>query len=53
MVEGNGAQIKLPNELTRGDTVTIAVDLKPGTYTVWCPVEGHKGKGMTATFTVK
>jgi hypothetical protein len=53
VIEGNGTQVKLPNELTRGDRSTMTVDLKPGTYTAWCPVDGHKGKGMSTTFTVR
>jgi plastocyanin len=53
VIEGNGTQVKLANELTRGDRSTLTVELKPGTYTAWCPVDGHKGKGMTTTFTVR
>lgn len=52
VIEGNGKQVKLPSDLSRGDRSTLTVDLRPGTYTAWCPVDGHKGKGMTATFTV-
>jgi uncharacterized cupredoxin-like copper-binding protein len=52
VIEGNGTQVKLPNDLARGDRSTLTVELKPGTYTAWCPVDGHKGKGMTTTFTV-
>jgi hypothetical protein len=52
VVERDGVQVKLPNELTRGDSSSVALDLKPGTYTVWCPVDGHRGKGMQTTFTV-
>jgi uncharacterized cupredoxin-like copper-binding protein len=39
-------------ELSRGDSASLEVDLKPGTYTVYCPVDGHRGKGMTSTITV-
>jgi uncharacterized cupredoxin-like copper-binding protein len=53
VIEGNGTQVKLPNDLARGDRSTLTIDLKPGTYTAWCPVDGHKGKGMTTTFTVR
>jgi len=52
VIEGNGTRFQLPSELTRGDTAELDADLKPGTYTAWCPVDGHKGKGMTTTFTV-
>jgi hypothetical protein len=50
-IEGNGVHLAT-QKLSRGDTTQLAVDLKPGTYTVYCPVEGHKEKGMTATLTV-
>lgn len=51
-IEGNGIESKT-NELTRGDTTALEVDLKPGTYTIYCPVDGHRGKGMEKTITVK
>ncbi len=53
VIEGNGVSAKLPDNITRGDTTTLDVDLKPGTYTVWCPVDGHRAKGMQTTLTVK
>jgi plastocyanin len=53
VVEGNGTQVQVPNRLSRGDTTALMVDLKPGTYTIWCPVDGHRGKGMSATFAVQ
>lgn len=51
-IEGNGIETKT-NELTRGDTASLEVDLKPGTYTIYCPVDGHRGKGMEKTIVVK
>jgi uncharacterized cupredoxin-like copper-binding protein len=51
-IEGNGVHSKT-NELTRGNTASLEVDLKPGTYTIYCPVDGHRGKGMEKTVTVK
>lgn len=53
IIEGNGTPAALPSQLTRGDSATLEVDLKPGTYTVYCPVDGHRGKGMTRTVTVQ
>lgn len=53
VVEGNGTRTALPSQLTRGDSATLEVDLKPGTYTFYCPVDGHRGKGMTRTVTVQ
>jgi hypothetical protein len=53
VIEGNGVSAKLPQDLMRGDSTNIEIDLRPGTYTVWCPVDGHRGKGMQSTITVK
>ena len=51
-VEGNGVHIESP-VLKRGDRTSLELNLKPGTYEVYCPVDGHKGKGMKRTVTVK
>src|SRR6266516_2240756 len=40
VIEGNGTHAALPQQLTRGDSAPLAVDLKPGTYTFYCPVDG-------------
>src|SRR2546423_15012188 len=52
-IEGNGVSQKLVNDLTRGDTADMTLTLKPGTYTVYCPIDKHRGKGMQRTITVK
>jgi uncharacterized cupredoxin-like copper-binding protein len=44
-IEGNGVEEKT-GELTRGDTASMTLTLKPGTYTVYCPMPGHAEKGM-------
>lgn len=51
-IEGNGVH-QQTTVLKRGDTTALEVDLKPGTYTVYCPVNGHKDKGMRTTLVVK
>ncbi len=53
VIEGNGMTAKLPDKVSRGDTTHLDLDLKPGTYTVWCPVDGHRAKGMQTTLVVK
>jgi plastocyanin len=36
-----------------GKSATLAVDLKPGTYTVICNIPGHEQLGMHVTLTVQ
>lgn len=52
-IEGNGVHASLPQNLPRGNSSRVEVELKPGTYTVYCPVDGHKGKGMSTTLVVQ
>jgi plastocyanin len=52
-IDGNGVNATLSQPLPRGDTGTLTVELKPGTYTFYCPVDSHKGRGMSHTVTVK
>ena len=51
-IEGNGVH-QQSVVLKRGDTTALEVNLAPGTYTVYCPVDGHKDKGMRTTVVVK
>jgi uncharacterized cupredoxin-like copper-binding protein len=46
-------RVEKTDVLKRGDTAALTVNLAPGTYTVYCPVDGHRGKGMETTITVK
>ena len=36
-----------------GGSKTLSVNLKPGTYTFFCEVPGHRQAGMYGTLTVK
>lgn len=44
-VEGNGIEEEV-EEISAGDSATLEVDLEPGTYEVYCPVDDHRGMGM-------
>jgi len=52
-IEGNGIEKALKPRLKMGESGSLQVDLKPGTYKVYCPVLGHKMRGMTLDLTVK
>jgi plastocyanin len=55
-IEGNGVN-KVgtggTSGVPQGQTATVTAKLKPGTYTFYCPVDGHKASGMQGTLTVK
>jgi uncharacterized cupredoxin-like copper-binding protein len=52
-IEGNGIEQALKPRLKKGESGSLQVDLKPGTYKVYCPVLGHKRRGMSLDLTVK
>jgi uncharacterized cupredoxin-like copper-binding protein len=51
-VEGNGLDKKGQTVQMSGKS-TVTVSLKPGKYTFYCPVDGHKQAGMQGPLTVK
>ena len=52
-IEGSGIEKALKPRLKKGESSSLQVDLKPGTYKVYCPVLGHKMRGMSLDLTVK
>jgi plastocyanin len=44
-VEGHGID-KKGKTVSKGGTSRVSVTLKKGTYTFYCPVDGHKAAGM-------
>jgi plastocyanin len=53
VIEGNGLHLALAEPLKRGDKTQLGVELRPGVYEIYCPVDEHRGKGMETRFTVK
>jgi uncharacterized cupredoxin-like copper-binding protein len=51
VVQGNGVDAKTPT-ISPGKSSTLKVDLKPGTYDVYCSIPGHKQAGMDLKLTV-
>ncbi len=52
-IEGNGIEKAINPKLKQGESGSLLVDLKPGSYKVYCPVKGHKMLGMSLALTVK
>jgi uncharacterized cupredoxin-like copper-binding protein len=51
VVEGDGVDEKTQT-IEAGKTATLKVDLKSGTYDVYCSIPGHKQAGMDVKLTV-
>lgn len=49
-IQGHGVN-KSSKVVTNG-SATLTVKLKPGKYTFYCPVSGHRAAGMVGTLTV-
>lgn len=51
-IKGDGAD-ETGEVVSNGGTSTVTADLKAGTYTFFCSVDGHEAAGMKGTLTVK
>ena len=51
-VEGEGIE-EFSDKIQPGESTELRVDLKPGTYVLTCPVDGHEDKGMETTINVR
>ena len=51
-IQGNGLDKDGPI-VAPGSTSTVTVSLKPGKYTFYCPVPGHRKGGMQGTLVVQ
>ncbi len=52
MVDGQGIKKSFDNNLQPNQTNTLQVNLTPGTYQVYCPIDDHRGLGMLVNLTV-
>jgi plastocyanin len=50
--DSSGGTVGATDTIT-GSTTSTTVNLKPGTYTFFCSVDGHEAAGMKGTLTVK
>jgi uncharacterized cupredoxin-like copper-binding protein len=51
-ISGNGVK-KKGSIANPGSTAKVTAKLKPGTYTFYCPVDGHRAAGMKGKLTIK
>ena len=52
-VEVEGKGVEQETKTLTGGTAKMTVDLKPGKYEFYCPVDGHRQAGMEGTLTVQ
>ena len=50
-VEGNGVEEET-DSIAAGESGTLTVDLEPGEYEFYCPIDGHREQGMEGELVV-
>jgi plastocyanin len=50
-VEGNGVEEET-DSIATGESGSLTVDLEPGEYEFYCPIDGHREQGMEGTIVV-
>ena len=50
-IEGEGVESETEN-IAPGDSADVKVELKKGTFEMYCPVDGHKDMGMKGSIAV-
>jgi plastocyanin len=51
-VQGPGVQDQATPPIQPGGSASLTVTLQPGTYTLWCGIDGHRAAGMQTGLTV-
>ena len=51
-IEGNGVD-ESTDPIESGGSAQLSVDLKPGTYEIYCNIADHRAQGMEGTLTVQ
>jgi uncharacterized cupredoxin-like copper-binding protein len=51
--QGTNGAVLGASTFTANGSASVKVTLKPGTYTFFCQVPGHRAAGMLGTLTVK
>ncbi len=53
-IDGPGvSDERTPGVVQPGQSATLTVTLQPGSYDMYCPVDGHRAMGMDTHFTVR
>jgi len=51
-IDGPGVPDRMSSTLSPGASTSMTVTLRKGSYDVYCPVDGHKARGMQTKITV-